>query len=66
MALDLRKIEKTILAKIGAIKRGSITPADAKIGIMLNALKIVDEPLYDELMNKYKIVIENLKKENMT
>lgn len=63
MALDLRKIEKTILAKIGAVKRGSVTPADAKIGIMLNPLKTVDEPLYDELMAKYKTVIENLNKE---
>lgn len=54
----LRKAEKEILAGIMAIKSGKKTPAEANLGRILNSLKNLDEPLYDELMEKYKKAVE--------
>lgn len=50
----LRKAEKEVLAGIMAIKNGTKTPAEANLGRILNSLKALDEPLYDELLKKYK------------
>jgi hypothetical protein len=54
----LRMSEKKILAGIMAIKKGTKTPAEAGVGKILNALKNIDEPLYEELMIKYKEVLK--------
>lgn len=54
----LRKAEKEVLAGIMAIKNGTKTPAEANLGRILNSLKNLDEPLYDELMEKYKKAVE--------
>ena len=55
----LRLSEKKILAGIMAIRNGTKTPAEAGVGKILNSLKTLDEPLYENLMKKYK---ETLKK----
>lgn len=54
----LRLTERRVLAGIAEIKNGSKTPAEAGLGRMLNSLKALDEPLYEELMNKYKEAIK--------
>ena len=54
----LRKAEKEVLAGIMAIKSGKKTPAEANLGRILNSLKSLDEPLYDELLEKYKKAVE--------
>ena len=55
----LKLSEKKVLGAINAIKNSTLTPAEAGIGKILNSLKTLDEPLYNELMKKYK---EALKK----
>jgi len=50
----LRMSEKKVIAGIMAIKKGTKTPAEVGIGKILNSLKALDEPLYEELMKKYK------------
>lgn len=54
----LKKAEKEVLAGIMSIKNGTKTPAEANLGRILNSLKKLDEPLYDELMKKYKAALE--------
>lgn len=54
----LKLIEKKILSGIADIKNGIKTPAEAKLGKLLNSLKSLDEPLYEELMKKYKEILK--------
>lgn len=57
--LDLT--ERKIRTKMNLIKNGELEPKNSNIGILFNSLKKLDEPLYDELIFKYK---EILKKRN--
>ena len=50
----LRKTEKEIRVGIKAIREGKKTPKESGLGKMLNAMKNLDEPLYDVLMKDYK------------
>lgn len=52
------KLIRQITAKTGAIKRGSISPAEAGAGTLLNRLKDINFPMYEELMNNYKAAVE--------
>lgn len=54
----LKEAEKKVLSGIMAIKTGKKTPAEAGLGKILNSLKTLDEPLYEELMKKYKETIK--------
>jgi hypothetical protein len=50
----LKRSEKTIRVGIKNIKDGLKTPKEAGIGRVLNAMKNLDEPLYDDLLEQYK------------
>lgn len=54
------KLEKEIIAKMLAIKNKKTTPKDSGIGKLINLMKSFDEPLYDELMAKYKKTLSEL------
>jgi len=56
----LYKTEKAIIAGIMKIKNGKISPVESGVPRMLNAIKKLDEPLYDELLEKYKKAIGNI------
>jgi len=43
---------------INAIKGGRKSPQEAQLGALLNRLKKVNEPMYDDLMVKYKEAIQ--------
>ena len=58
----IKTLEKNIKSRIKKIENGTLTPAESGIGKQLNKLKTLDEPLYDELLEKYKEVLKNLKK----
>jgi hypothetical protein len=58
--LYVRNIENDIRA----LKMGTKTPSELTIGLNLNHLKKVNEALYDDLLKKYKVELENFKKKN--
>lgn len=55
----LIKTEIEIRVGIHSIQNGIKTPKDAGVGKMLNAMKILDNPLYLELMEKYKKALKS-------
>jgi hypothetical protein len=55
----LRRAEKEIRVGVKAIRDGYKTPKEAGLGKMLNAMKRLDEPLYDELMALYKKALQS-------
>jgi hypothetical protein len=57
-----RTLEIKIIGKINAIKNGTVTPKESGIGSLLNRMKTVDEPLYDDLLGKYKKALKDLEK----
>lgn len=56
---NLIQLEKQIKTKIRAIDNGTLTPKESGIGKLMNLLKPLDEPLYDELISIYKQVLKN-------
>jgi hypothetical protein len=58
----LKSIETKIDTTIKKIKNKIITPADSGIGKMFAILKQLDEPSYEEHINKYKEALGKLKK----
>jgi hypothetical protein len=52
--LLIRKIK----GGINAIKGGRKSPQEAGVGVSLNRLKAINEPMYDELMAQYKRAVE--------
>ena len=54
----LIQTEKKIRKGIYLIKNKKQSPKEAKLGKLLNSLKNIDEPLYDELISLYKIAIK--------
>lgn len=57
---NLIKLEKDIKTKMDLIKMGRLLPKDSGIGKMINLVKTLDEPLYDKILNEYKIILASL------
>lgn len=55
----IKNLEKQIIGKMLSIRTGKSTPKDSGIAVLLNKMKGLDEPLYDELLAKYKVVLKN-------
>jgi hypothetical protein len=53
---------KNIENGIRAIRMGTKEPKDANVGIHLNKLKPLNEGMYEELLQKYKNVVEDYNK----
>ena len=51
---ELIKLEATIRTKMDDIKNQRVSLKDSGIGGLLNALKKVDEALYDKILPEYK------------
>jgi hypothetical protein len=61
----INRLERLILGKMLSIKNGKMTKENSGIGVLLNKIKTLDEPLYDELLEKYKnIKVEENKEKN--
>ncbi len=58
---NLIKLEKEIRIKMINIKSGKITPGESGIGKLINLLKPLDEPLYNNIMSEYKGIIVSIK-----
>lgn len=58
---DIIRLEKEIRAKMIGIKNGNLLPKDSGIGKLINLMKAIDEPLYDNLMKEYKNILSSLK-----
>lgn len=56
--MEANKLEKKIIGLIGSIKRKETPKENSGVGQMLITMKKLDEPLYNELMNKYKEAIK--------
>jgi hypothetical protein len=52
---------KLIECGIRAIKLKTKTPHEAKVGKYLNKLRVVNDGLYDDLMDKYQNVVKKYK-----
>ena len=57
---NLIKLEKDIKTKMDLIKIGKLLPKNSGIGKMINLVKTLDEPLYDKILNEYKIILASL------
>ncbi len=51
---ELIKLEATIRSKMEEIKKQRVSLKDSGIGGLMNALKKVDEALYDKILPEYK------------
>lgn len=58
------KVIRIITAAIGVIKRGEKAPADTNAGKMLNQLKTMNMPMYEDLLEKYKAAVESYNMKN--
>ena len=54
---ELRKLEITIKSKMADIRERRVSVKDSGIGSMLNALKKVDEALYEKILPEYKQLV---------
>ena len=55
--MDIKVLERRITGKMSAIKRGELTMADSKVGVLFNKLKTLDEASYIRFIAKYKELI---------
>ena len=55
---------KNVKNAIRAIKLGTKKPEDTNVGFNLNKLKVVNEPMYDDLLNDYKATLKEYKEKN--
>jgi len=46
-------LEKAIIRKLRAIERGEMTTSESGVAKLLNQMREVDEPCYEELMDRY-------------
>jgi hypothetical protein len=51
------EIIRKITGKMSAIKRGELEPKDSGIGVLMNKLKEMNLPMYEEKMEAYKQVL---------
>ncbi len=58
MSKHINEIEKKILAGINSINNKTKTPKEASLGVLINRMKKLDEPLHNELMDKYKSAVK--------
>ena len=58
------KVIRIITAAIVDIKRGEKSPADTNAGKMLNQLKTMNMPMYEDLLEKYKAAVESYNMKN--
>lgn len=54
---ELRKLEGTIRRKMEDIKSQRVSLKDSGIGGLMNALKKVDEALYEKILPEYKKMV---------
>ena len=54
----IKALEKRIIGKMSAIKKGNLTLAESNVGMLFNKLKPLDEALYLDLIGKYKEIIK--------
>lgn len=52
-------LERKIIGGIIKINNGTATPLESGVPTLLNKLKNIDEPCYDELLEKYKLAFAN-------
>jgi transcriptional regulator NrdR family protein len=57
------EIERKVIGKIGAIKRGEVDPQDSGIAVLFNKLKDLDEVAYATNIAEYKKVLDARKAE---
>jgi hypothetical protein len=55
---------KKIQGGINAIKGGRKSPKEAGLGTAFKKLKDINEPMYDDLIEKYKSAVAKYKEEN--
>lgn len=55
---ELIKLEATIRNKMEEIRKQRVSLKDSGIGGLMNALKKVDEALYDRIMPEYKKMVK--------
>jgi len=56
---ELIKLEATIRTKMEDIKKQRVSLKDSGIGGLMNALKKVDEALYEKILPEYKKMVTN-------
>lgn len=54
---ELIKLEATIRSKMEEIKKQRVSLKDSGIGSLMNALKKVDEALYEKILPEYKRMV---------
>jgi len=56
---ELIKLEATIRTKMEEIKKQRVSLKDSGLGGLMNALKKVDEALYEKILPEYKKMVAN-------
>ena len=56
----IKSLERKIIGKMNAIKRGDIQIKESNIGVLFNQMKNLDEPLYLKLVKDYKDIIQKI------
>jgi len=54
----VKSLERKIIGKMSAIKRGDIQMKDSNIGVLFNQMRLLDEALYSKLVKQYKDIIQ--------
>lgn len=55
---------RKITAVTGAIRRGDKAPSQTDAGKMLNSLKAINLPMYEDLLEKYKEAVVSYEAKN--
>ena len=55
-ALEIRKLEGTIRARMDDIKKQKVSLRDSGIGSLMNQLRKADEAAYEKIFPEYKIL----------
>ena len=54
-----QQLERKIIGKLVAIKNKQISAVESGVGKLLNSMKEIDLPAYENLLNKYKEVVSS-------
>ena len=57
--MNVTQIEKRIIGKMSAIKRGDMTPKESNIHVLFKVLKEKDEVAYAKMIQRYKEVLQS-------